>query len=210
MKKNKEIVLFGYSGHAFVAAEVILKAGYTLMGYLDKQEQELNPYGLKYLGFEEDVALMNSLYNYDFFPSIGNNNIRRKVFETFIVQGFEFITAIHPKANIASMVMIGQGSLVCQGANINPLVAIGKGVIINTGAIIEHECIIDNFAHIAPGAVLAGKVKVGKGSFIGANAVIKQGVVIGDYVTIGAGTVVLRNIASNSMVVGNPAKPIKK
>jgi sugar O-acyltransferase (sialic acid O-acetyltransferase NeuD family) len=206
MKKNKEIVLFGYSGHAFVAAEVIVKAGYTLMGYLDKQEQDLNPYGLKYLGFEEDASLMNSLYNYAFFPSIGDNNIRRKVFETFIAQGFEFITAIHPKANIASMVMIGQGSLVCQGANINPLVEMGTGVIINTGAVVEHECEIGDFSHIAPGAVLAGNVEVGYNTFIGANAVVKQGVRIGNNVVVGAGAVVLHDLDDNKIYFGNPAK----
>ena len=43
---------------------------------------------------------------------------------------------------------------------------------------------------------------------IGANSVIKQGIKIGDNVTVGAGSVVLKDVNSNTMVVGNPAKKI--
>jgi sugar O-acyltransferase (sialic acid O-acetyltransferase NeuD family) len=209
-KTLKKVILVGYSGHAIVVAEALSLSGHHIIGYIEKQKSESSLLQLDYLGFEHDDGLLKSIQGISVFVAIGDNQIREKVCMHFEEQKFAFVTAIHPKANVSPHCTIGSGTLVCQGVNINPLVAIGKGVIINTGAIIEHECIIDNFAHIAPGAVLAGKVKVGKGSFIGANAVVKQGVVIGDYVTIGAGTVVLKNIASNSMVVGNPAKPIKK
>lgn len=206
----KKVILVGYSGHAMVVAEALSLAGHQIIGYIEKQKSESNILDLDYLGFEHDESLLKSITGVSVFVAIGDNRIRENIYVHFEERDFNFITAIHPKSNISPHCTIGSGTLVCQGVNINPLVTIGKGVIINTGAIIEHECIIDNFAHIAPGAVLTGNVKVGKGSFIGANAVVKQGVVIGDYVTIGAGTVVLRNIESNSIVVGNPAKPIKK
>lgn len=210
MNKNKKIVLIGYSGHAFVAADTIMQAGYELVGYLDKQEHQLNPYKLNYLGFEEDEAVIKTLGGCTFFPAIGNNNLRSKVFKKIKDYGYEFITAIHPKANIASLIEVGEGTLICQGANINPLAQIGRAVIINTGAIIEHECQIGDFAHIAPGAVLAGNVTIGNGSFIGANAVVKQGISIGENVIIGAGAVVLNDIPDNVSCVGNPAKLLLK
>jgi acetyltransferase-like isoleucine patch superfamily enzyme len=50
---------------------------------------------------------------------------------------------------------------------------------------------------------------VGKRCFIGANAIIMPGIIIGDEVIIGAGSVVTKNIESNSIAVGNPAKVIK-
>lgn len=210
MKKDKEIILFGYSGHAFVAAEVLLLAGYSLKGYLDTKQQTLNPFGLPYLGIENDESIMSGFITYGFFPSIGNNTIRRKIYEQFAAKGFSFIQAIHPKANVSSLVTIGPASLICQGANINPLVGLGKGVIINTGAVVEHECVIGDFAHVAPGAVLAGNVKVGENSFIGANAVIKQGVRIGNNVMVGAGAVVLHDLNDNQTYFGNPAKKYMK
>jgi acetyltransferase-like isoleucine patch superfamily enzyme len=76
--------------------------------------------------------------------------------------------------------------------------------------IIEHECSIGNFSHIAPGAVLAGNVSIGSGCLIGANSVIKQGLKVGDNVIIGAEAVVLKDINSNTKIVGNPAREIKR
>ena len=53
-----------------------------------------------------------------------------------------------------------------------------------------------------------GNVTVGNNVFIGANSVVLLGVNIGDNVIIGAGSVVTRDIPSNSVAVGNPAKVI--
>lgn len=206
MSNASKIVLIGYSGHAFVAAEVIQLAGFQLAGYLEKNKMDLNPFDLEYLGFEGDENVMSAFEKPLFFPAIGSNTIRRKIVESLEKSGFHFINAIHPQANISSKVVIDDGTLVCQGANINPLAQIGKAVIINTGAIIEHECKIGDFTHIAPGAVLAGNVSVGKCTFIGANAVVKQGVSIGDNVIVGAGAVVLNDIPDDVSFVGNPAK----
>lgn len=51
-------------------------------------------------------------------------------------------------------------------------------------------------------------IKVGRNSFIGANAVILPGSVIGPDCIIGAGAVVKGEIASNSIIIGNPAKVV--
>lgn len=45
---------------------------------------------------------------------------------------------------------------------------------------------------------------------IGINAIIMPGVTIGDEVAVGAGSVVTKDIPSNSIAVGNPAKVIKQ
>ncbi len=50
---------------------------------------------------------------------------------------------------------------------------------------------------------------IGKNCFIGVGSIILPGVIIGDEVIIGAGSVVSKNIPSNSVAVGNPAKVIK-
>ena len=56
----------------------------------------------------------------------------------------------------------------------------------------------------------ARSVTIGDNCWIGGNATILPGVTIGDNVTIGAGSVVVKDIPSNSIAVGNPAKVIKK
>lgn len=53
-----------------------------------------------------------------------------------------------------------------------------------------------------------GKVRIGNRVFIGAGAIILPGVAIGDDVVVGAGSIVTRDIPSNSVAVGNPARVV--
>lgn len=55
----------------------------------------------------------------------------------------------------------------------------------------------------------AQEVKIGKRCWIGANTIILPGVIIGDNVVIGAGSVVTKDIPSNVIAVGSPARIIK-
>lgn len=52
-------------------------------------------------------------------------------------------------------------------------------------------------------------VTIGNNCWLGGGVTILPGVSIGDNVTIGAGSVVVRDIPSDSVAVGNPAKVIK-
>ena len=47
-------------------------------------------------------------------------------------------------------------------------------------------------------------------NWIGVNAIILKGVTIGKGAVIGAGAIVTKNVLPNSIVVGNPAREIKK
>lgn len=200
IRSNNSLILVGYSGHSFVCAEVALLLGYDLIGYYDFEEKKNNPFNLSFLRLDEYLD-KDSLI----FPAIGNNNVRRKIFEN---NTNRMVNLTHPSAILTNRMEIGLGNLICAGAIINTFVNIGNGCIINSGSIVEHECNIANFSHIAPGVVLAGNVSIGENTFVGANSVVKQGVKIGNNVTIGAGSVVLKDIKDNSVYVGNPAKEL--
>ena len=202
-------VIVGYSGHSYVILDLINSINKELYGYCELNRKISNPFNLKYLGFEGDGEVIESLKNYEVYLGIGNNSQRGYVFLNLYKYGIPLPSAIHSKANVSSLSEFEFGSVVMAGATINSLSKIGKGVICNSGSIIEHECVIDDFSHIAPGAVLAGNVHIGKYSFIGANSVIKEGVSIGENVIIGAGSVILKDIPSNKKIVGNPSREIK-
>ena len=51
---------------------------------------------------------------------------------------------------------------------------------------------------------------IGKRCFIGANSIILPGVKIGNEVIVGSGSIVTKNIPSNCVVAGNPAKILKR
>lgn len=56
---------------------------------------------------------------------------------------------------------------------------------------------------------LFGKIKVGNNVFIGIQSTIMPGVTIGDNVVIGAGSIVTRDIPSNSVACGVPARVVR-
>jgi acetyltransferase EpsM len=206
--KDKGIVLVGYSGHAYVVADALLKGGYILAGYCEASEKIQNPFDLMYLGNESEEQCKTNLTDVMLVVAIGDNRIREKVTQSLNLCK-KITTVIHPGAIIANHVSIGAGSMVMASCTINTLCKIGRGVICNTGSVIEHEAQIGDFAHIAPGAVLAGNVTIGERTFVGANATIKQGIHVGRDVIIGAGAVVLSDISDGTVVVGNPAKKLR-
>ena len=53
-------------------------------------------------------------------------------------------------------------------------------------------------------------VKIGKNVWIGAGATVLPGVIIGDNSVVGAGAVVTKDVPSNVIVVGNPARVLRK
>ncbi|WLD93010.1 acyltransferase [Alkalihalobacillus sp. AL-G] len=53
-----------------------------------------------------------------------------------------------------------------------------------------------------------GKIELGNNCFVGINSIIMPNVKIGDNCVVGAGSVVTKDIPSNSVAVGNPARVI--
>ncbi|MBX2933355.1 MAG: acetyltransferase [Ferruginibacter sp.] len=201
------MIIIGYSGHAFVVAGILKAAGKKVNRYCDVSEKTYNPFHLQYIGNETSAEAIKAFNKDEFFIAIGDNNIRRKIYNQLQKHNLFPANAIHPSAVIdATATLAKQGVMVAASVTINPLVTVGIGAICNTGAIIEHECVIGDFAHVGPGAVLCGNVQVGEGAFIGAHAVVKQGIKIGKNAVIGAGAVVVKNVADDVMVKGVPAK----
>lgn len=54
-----------------------------------------------------------------------------------------------------------------------------------------------------------GRIRIGNNTFIGANSIIMPSVTIGDNCVIGAGSVVTKDVPSNQVFAGNPARFIK-
>ncbi|MEJ6589187.1 MAG: acetyltransferase [Crocinitomicaceae bacterium] len=207
---DKKIILLGYSGHSYSVIDAAHSCGQKIGGYCDLENNETNPFNLKYFGPES--KLDNEAFNTDFtlFPSVGDGILRKKLISFIEKNKFHQTVIIHKSAHVSNRVEIESSVFISNGAIINTLSKIGKGTVINTGAIVEHECVIAEYCHIAPGAVLAGKVHIGANSFIGANATVIQGVQIGSNVTIGAGAVVLDDVPNGMTYIGNPARRLKK
>ena len=113
-------------------------------------------------------------------------------------------------------VKVGDGTFVLDPKKIQidisrpELLEIGENVFLHRGTIIlTHDwaswCFVNSHNDFLPSH---GKVKIGNNVWLGENVTILKGVTIGDNVIIGIGSVVTKDIPSNSVAVGIPAKVV--
>ena len=198
---EKKIVILGAGGHGRVVAEIAQLSGYTEICFLDDNtENELCHISGKISDYTK------YLDDYDFFVAIGNNEIRKRMYEELFNVKAGIATLIHPNSVISKDVKIGKGSAVMAGAIINTNVVIGNGSIINTSSSVDHDCKIGNYTHISVGAHVAGTVEIGECVFVGAGVTIINDIKICNDCLIGAGAVVVKNIDKQGKYKGVPAK----
>ncbi len=140
------------------------------------------------------------------------------------VKIFDFVNAygcqIDDNSKIGAFVEIQKGafvgknckisshSFICEGVHIEDNCFIGHGVMF-TNDLLPRATNLDGSAQNEEDWTLV-ETFVKKGASIGSNATILCGITIGENSLIGAGAVVVRDVPKNSVVVGNPARVIKK
>lgn len=200
----KNIIIIGAGGHGKVIADLVLKTGNVLIGFLDDNPSLKTVMRYPVLGSVSDINKYKN--NTEFTIGIGNNQIRQHIAEKYEVQ---WCTLIHPTASIGVDVFMGKGTVVMAGAVINAAAIIGQHCIINSGAIVEHDCRLDNYIHISPNAALGGNVFVGQLTQIGLGATVRNNIVVCAECLIGAGAVVVHDIVEKGIYVGVPIKKLK-
>ena len=108
--------------------------------------------------------------------------------------------------------LLDHGLIIGENVNINfnsidglyPwLIEIGSNIIFAPGVkILAHDASTKEFLNYTK----IGRVNIGNNVFIGAESVVLPNVTIGDNVVIGANSTVTKDIPSNSVYAGNPAK----
>ena len=198
------LIIIGAGGHGKVIADNAVKNGYTDICFVDDHAVGVRM-GFPIIGTGEVLTALNDGKT-DFVIGIGNNAVRKKISEKYDIN---WVTLIHPSAQIAMNVSIGKGTVVMANAVINVCTTIGEHCIINTSAVVEHDNVIGDYVHISPGAKLSGTVTVGKHTWIGTGASIINNVDICENVVVGVGSVVVKSIKTSGTYIGVPANKIK-
>lgn len=199
-----KLVIIGAGGHGKVIADNALKNGYMDICFIDDRSTG-GCMGFPIVGTSSDIPKLDDGKT-DFIIGIGNNAVRKKIAEAYAVN---WVSLIHPSAQIAVNVSVGKGTAVMAGAIINACTKIGEHCIINTRAVIEHDNIIGNYAHISPNAALGGTVHIGERTHIGIGATVINNIDVCENCIVGAGAAVVKNITESGTYVGVPVRKIK-
>lgn len=198
---NNKLIIIGGGGHGKVAVDIAKNYYKNIVIADDSKSGEV--LSCKIIGGVQDALKGEKC---DFFVAIGNNKVREQIFNTFVENGFNAVSLIHPSVILAEDVEIGRGTIVMAGVVINPSVKIGIGCIVNTCSSVDHDCVIDNFTHLCPNTHFAGTVSVGKYCTFGIGTQVINNINICDNACFGAGAVVVKDIVAEGTYIGVPAK----
>ena len=108
------------------------------------------------------------------------------------------------------------GVVIEEDVEIGSCVTIARGTIDNTfidsmvkiddHVFIAHNVTIGSRSILVAGCEISGSVQIGEDCWIGPLATIRDGILVGRQSIVGMGAVVVKNVANNTTVAGNPAR----
>lgn len=151
--------------------------------------------------------IKDQIHKIEFVIANGEPNIRDILYNKVKDAGFSFATIISAWASISLDTNIGEGCIIYD-TYISSGVKIGANALINSKGIIGHDVNIGKSTVVSAMSFIGGGTSVGERSYIGPGSLTKDHVMIGDDSIVGIGSVVCRNVKSEVIVFGNPAKKI--
>lgn len=204
----KNLIIVGAGGYAKSVLDSVDHMNFRMVGYLD----DIKPIGTDHQGYPVLGNTIDSIENpedYVYFVAIGNNAKRKSWFDKLKEHQLSLINVIDRSALVSHAATIGEGSFIGKLAILNHGSSVGDNCVINTRALIEHGCIIKDHVNVSTNATLNGDVICEEGCFVGSGTVVNGQITIGAWGLVGSGAVVIRNVKSNTTVVGVPAKEIE-
>jgi len=221
MKKNK-ILIWGAGSQALIAKLMIEN---NLVYYKNKKviSNEIlylvDPF-LKKPSFKSNIKFINNKIKFrrilkkvnSFIVCVGAHHgyARYSISKELIKLKLKPLSIISNTAYIDTTCKLGLGLQIMPNVVVNCYSKIDDFCLLNTSSTIEHQCNIGKGTHIMGSASITGGVNIKKFSTIGTGASILPGVIIHQGAYVGAGSVVKKNVLKNDVVVGVPAKFLKK
>lgn len=204
----RPLIIWGAGGHAVSVANVAWSVGYEVKNFVDQNKMGRELLGIPIIGGFSEI---DDPFKYSHGIAVGDNSARERILNALLneFKGLDFPVLIHETATISFFSNVGEGTVVMPHAVVGPNSTVGKFCLINTRASVDHDCVVQDFASLAPAAVTGGAVSIGKRSVISIGATVKHGIEIGDDSVLGAHSYLNKNLSSNQVAYGSPAKVVR-
>lgn len=215
----KNILILGTGGNCIDILDTINEINkvthqkvYECIGFLDDDTQKWGKefYGVKVLGSLTSAEQYPDCFFVNGIGSTSNFWKKRDIIAKTNICLERFETIIHPTAAVSQMATLGYGTVIFQQVTITSNVTVGHHIVILPNTVVSHDDVIGDYTCIAGGVCVSGDVKIGQSCYLGTNCAIMSEVTLGNYCLIGMGSVVLNDVSENSVMVGNPAKFLRK
>ncbi|HUT02002.1 MAG TPA: NeuD/PglB/VioB family sugar acetyltransferase [Phycisphaerae bacterium] len=216
---TKKLIILGTGGNCIDILDAVNEINrsrgqrvYECVGFLDDDEEAWGRevHGVRVLGGLDAARRHDECLFVNGIGSPLNFWRKRDILARTQLPRDRFETIVHPSASVSAMSRLGRGAVVLQNATVASHAALGDHVIVLPNSVISHNGAIGDYTCIAAGVSVSGDVVVGSSCYLGANSAIRGNVRIGDDCLVGMGSVVLADVAPNSVVVGNPARFLRK
>ncbi len=134
---------------------------------------------------------------------------RKKLYEKVERDGYDFANVICPNAIVSPTAKIGKGVVIQSFCHIASNAVVEDNVFLNFGCIVGHDAIIKRNTFFSVHVSAVGGCVVGENCFFGIGAMAKDHISIGDWCIVGMSAVITKNIESEKIITGIPAKVIK-
>lgn len=197
--EKKKLIIFGIGGFAEYVQYVFEEdSPYQVIGFtVEKSFSDATQFNKLPLYHFEVLEKNIPPDSVNLFIAVGQNDVRKRIFEKCLGNGYTMATYISSKAQTWPNLELGQNCFIGEGSVIQPFVKIGNNSI-HFGSRIGHHSVVGNHTLLS-GTTIGGSTVIGEESYLGLNSTVQQNIVVAPKNIIGMNVSIEENTSGNSV-----------